>query len=74
MSRQLYDDMTAAVTQGILPDVDVAYFAAALSGVVFEASVVMVSRDPVNPDEAIDFVTRLMMAGVDKLPRRRPDS
>jgi len=74
MSQQLYDDMTAAVTQGILPDVDVAYFAAALSGAVFEASVAMVSRDPVKPDDAIDFVTKLMMGGVDKLPRRRPNS
>lgn len=74
MSRQLYDDVAAAVAQGILPDVDIAYLVAVLSGVVFEASVVMVSRDPVNPDEAIEFATKLMMGGVDNLPKRRPHS
>jgi hypothetical protein len=34
----------------------------------------MVSRDPVDPDEATEFVTRLMMGGLDNLPRRRPSS
>jgi AcrR family transcriptional regulator len=74
MARQLHDDVGNAIVQGILPDVDVAYLAAALSGLVFEASVVMVSRDPVDPDEATEFVTRLMMGGLDNLPRRRPSS
>ena len=74
MARQLHDDMKAAIAQGILPDVDVSYLAAALSGVVFEASVVMVSRDPVNPEEAAEFATKLMMGGLANLPKRRPDS
>jgi AcrR family transcriptional regulator len=74
MARQLHDDIANAIAQGILPDVDISYLAAALSGMVFESSVIMVSRDPVDPDEATEFVTRLMMGGVDTLPRRRPTS
>jgi AcrR family transcriptional regulator len=74
MSRELYNDVAAAVAQGILPDVDIGYLVAVLSGVVFEASVIMVSRDPVNPDEAIEFATKLMMGGVGNLSKRRPDS
>jgi AcrR family transcriptional regulator len=74
MARQLHDDVGNAIAQGILPDVDVAYLVATLSGMVFEASVVMVSRDPVDPDEATEFVTRLMMGGLDNLPKRRPTS
>jgi AcrR family transcriptional regulator len=74
LSRQLLDDVKQAVANGILPDVDVAYLVAALSGVVFEVSVAMVSCDPVNPADAIEFATRLMMGGLDNLPRRRPGS
>ena len=62
------------MAQGILPDVDVGLLAAALSGVVFEVSVVMVSRDPVDPEEATEFATKLMMGGIGNLPKRRPDT
>jgi hypothetical protein len=31
---------------------------------------VMVARDPVDPQGAADFATRLMMGGLEKLPRR----
>lgn len=74
LARQLLDDARQAVTNGILPDVDMGYLVAALSGVVFEVSVAMVARDPVNPAEAIEFATRLMMGGLDSLPRRRSGS
>jgi AcrR family transcriptional regulator len=70
MSRQLLDDVTAAIQRGVLPDVDAAYLVAALSGVVFDTSVVMVSRDPVDTEGAIEFATRLMMGGVANLPKR----
>ena len=70
LAQALHDDVRAAVARGALPDVDIAYFVAALSGIVFELSVIMVSRDPVDPDGAIEFATRLMMGGLDKLPRR----
>jgi len=74
MAHALHNDITEAIARGILPDVDVAYLAAALSGVVFETSIIMVSRDPVNPEETTEFATRLMMGGFGNLPKRRADS
>src|SRR5471030_51492 len=74
MAHALHNDIAEAIARGILPDVDVAYLAAALSGVVFETSIIMVSRDPVNPEETTEFATRLMMGGFGNLPKRRADS
>jgi AcrR family transcriptional regulator len=74
MAHALHNDIAEAIARGILPDVDVAYLAAALSGVVFETSIVMVSRDPVNPEETTEFATKLMMGGIANLPKRRADS
>lgn len=70
MARQLYDDVVAAMDRGVLPKVDAAYLVPALSGVVFEISVAMVSRDPIDTQGAIDFATRLMMGGIANLPKR----
>lgn len=70
MARQLYDDVGAAIERGVLPDVDSAYLVPALSGIVFEISVAMVARDPIDPEGAIDFATRLMMGGIANLPKR----
>ncbi|MFI5000440.1 MAG: TetR/AcrR family transcriptional regulator [Reyranellales bacterium] len=70
MAQIFYDDVRSAMSRGILPEVDATYFVAALSGIVFELSVVMVSRDPVDPDGATDFATRLLMGGLAKLPKR----
>jgi AcrR family transcriptional regulator len=71
-ARQLHDDVSAAIDEGILPDVDATMLVAALSGVVFEVSVAMVSRDPVDPEEATEFATKLMLGGIGNLPKRRP--
>ena len=71
-AKQLYDDVCAAMDQGILPEVDPVMLVATLSGVLFEVSVIMVGRDPVDPEEATDFATRLMMGGIGNLPKRRP--
>ena len=68
LAQALYDDVRAAMDRGVLPKVDVGYFVAALSGVVFEVSVAMVARDPVDPDEATEFATRLLLAGIERLP------
>jgi AcrR family transcriptional regulator len=73
-ARQLHDDVSAAIDEGILPDVDATMLVAALSGVVFEVSVAMVSCDPVDPEEATEFATRLMIGGIANLPKRRPGS
>ena len=70
LALPLNEDIRAARAAGILPKVDVAYLAASLSGMVFEISVVMVARDPVDTAAAIEFATRLMMGGLDHVPRR----
>jgi AcrR family transcriptional regulator len=70
MSRQLIEDITAAIDRGVLPNVDPHYLASTLSGVVFEISVAMVTRDPVDTEGAIDFATRLMTGGITNLPSK----
>jgi AcrR family transcriptional regulator len=70
LARALNDDIRAAIARGLLPNVDVSYLAAAMAGIAFEISVVMVAREPVDPAAAADFATRLMMGGLDHLPRR----
>jgi AcrR family transcriptional regulator len=70
LTQALEDDMHAAIAKGILPKVDVGYLAAALSGIVFEVSVAMVSREPVDPDAATEFASRLMTGGLEALRRK----
>ncbi|MGH8432141.1 MAG: TetR/AcrR family transcriptional regulator [Solimonas sp.] len=70
LALALNDDIRVARAKGILPSVDVSYLAAAMGGIAFEISVIMVGRDPVDPDHATEFATRLMMAGIDSLPRK----
>ncbi len=64
LARCLYDDLKDAIQRGALPPIDTALFAAALSGVAFEVSVMMIARDPVEADAAADFATRLMLGGL----------
>jgi AcrR family transcriptional regulator len=73
MARQLLDDVIAAMDRGVLPRVDAGYLVASLSGVVFEISVAMVGREPMDTEEAIEFATRMMMGGIANLPKRPPD-
>jgi AcrR family transcriptional regulator len=70
MTRQLFEDVTAAMERGVLPRVDPAFLVASLSGVVFEISVAMVARDPVDTEGAIEFATRMMMGGIANLPTK----
>ena len=70
LALALNNDIRAAIATGVLPNVDVSYLSAAMAGVAFEISVVMVARDPVDPAAATEFATRLMMGGLERLPRR----
>lgn len=70
LAQALHDDVRAAMERGVLPATDVGYLVAALSGIVFEVSVAMVARDPVDPDEAAEFATRLLLGGIGNLPRK----
>ena len=46
LARCLYDDLKDAIQRGALPPIDTALFAAALSGVAFEISVMMIASRP----------------------------
>ena len=70
LADALNADIVAAIARGVLPDVDAAYLIAAISGIVFEISVIMLSRNPVDPEKAADFATRMLIGGLANLPRR----
>ena len=70
LAKALNEDIRSAIAQGLLPNVDVHYLAASMAGVAFEMSMVMVARDPVDPAGAAEFATRLMIGGLEKLPRK----
>ena len=70
LALALNDDIRSAIARAVLPKVDVSYLAASMAGIAFEISVVMVARDPVDPVGAAEFATRLMMGGLDRVPRR----
>jgi AcrR family transcriptional regulator len=70
LALALNDDIRAAIAAGVLPNVDVSYLAAAMAGIAFEISIVMVARDPADPAGAAEFATCLMMGGLDRVPRR----
>ncbi len=64
---ELLEDLGAAVAAGLMPEVDVEYCAAAMVGVGFEVGVRMVEREPVDPERAAEFATRLFLGGLDRL-------
>ncbi len=70
LAKALNDDIRTAIASGVLPNVDVSYLSASMAGVAFEISMVMVTRDPVDPAAATEFATRLMIGGLHRLPRR----
>ncbi len=70
LADALNEDIRVAISRGVLPNVDPGYLIATLSGVVFEISVVMTARTPVNPEEAADFATRILIGGIANVPRR----
>jgi AcrR family transcriptional regulator len=70
LAEAIIEDIVSAIARGILPDVDPAYLIASLTGIVFEISVVMTARNPVDPATAAEFATRMLMGGVDNLPRK----
>jgi AcrR family transcriptional regulator len=64
LHRALIDDLREAMTQGILPSLDVYYLAAAIGGIAFEVSMVMVARTPVDAEAAAKFAAQLALGGV----------
>jgi AcrR family transcriptional regulator len=70
LAEAINADIVSAISRGVLPNVDPGYLIASLSGIVFEISVVMTSRTPVDPAGAADFATRMLMGGLPNVPRR----
>lgn len=70
LARALYDDIKDAMARGALPAVDAGLLAAALSGIAFEVSVLMIARDPVDAAAAADFATRLALGGLESMGGR----
>jgi len=70
LGQALIEDLRAAMAKSILPETDVGYLAAAISGIAFEMSVIMVAREPADPASATEFATRLTLAGLPELPKR----
>jgi AcrR family transcriptional regulator len=63
--EELQVDLDLAIEQGLLPDgLDTQYLAAAMVGLGFEVGVQMLLRDPVDPESAADFATRLLLGGL----------
>ena len=63
--EELKVDLELAIDQGLLPDaVDTQYLAAAMVGIGFEVGVQMLQREPVDPEGAADFATRLLLGGL----------
>ena len=69
LHRALIDDLKEAMAKGILPTFDVYYLAAAIGGIAFEVSMVMVSRTPVDAAAAAKFAAQLALGGVNAARR-----
>ncbi len=69
LHRALIDDLRDAMARGILPPLDVYYLAAAMGGIAFEVSLVMVTRTPVDAVEAAKFAAQLALGGVNAAKR-----
>jgi len=67
---ELRSDVEDAVRRGLLPDVDVDLFVAALTGVALEVGDRMVQRDPVDVEATARFAASLFNGGIPALPKR----
>lgn len=59
----LRQDLANGMARGLVPNIDLGYLAAAIAGIAFEVSMVMVARDPVDPKAATDFAVNLLLNG-----------
>ena len=61
---ELSDDIRQAIAEGVIPQLDVEFLTASLGGVAFSILDEMMEREPLDPEAAAQFVTRLFMTGV----------
>jgi AcrR family transcriptional regulator len=62
--EELREDLAAGIRSGLLPEHDVEYMASAMVGAGFEVAVRMLERTPPDVDGAVEFVTRIFLAGL----------
>ncbi len=62
--RDLLVDISDAMTRGLLPKMDVDLVASAIVGMAFEMAIVMVAREPIDPEATTKFATRLLIHGM----------
>ena len=61
---ELNDDIHQAIAEGVIPQLDVDFLTASLGGVAFSILDEMMEREPLEPEAAAQFATRLFMTGV----------
>ena len=61
---ELNDDIHQAIAEGVIPQLDVDFLTASLGGVAFSILDEMMEREPLDPEAAAQFATRLFMTGV----------
>ena len=61
---ELSDDIHQAIAEGFIPQLDVEFLNASLGGVAFSILDEMMEREPLDPEAAAQFATRLFMTGV----------
>ena len=61
---ELSDDIHQAIAEGVIPQLDVEFLTASLGGVAFSILDEMMEREPLDPEAAAQFATRLFMIGV----------
>ena len=61
---ELSDDIRQAIAEGVIPQLDVEFLTASLGGVAFSILDEMMEREPLDPEAAAQFATRLFMTGV----------
>lgn len=62
--RDLLVDISDAMARGLLPKMDVDLVASAIVGMAFEMAIVMVARDPIDPEATAKFATALLIHGL----------
>jgi AcrR family transcriptional regulator len=63
--EEMRKDIEAAMSEGVVPQLDVDYLNASLGGVAFAVLDEMMERKSIDPQAAARFASRLIMAGVD---------
>jgi hypothetical protein len=70
--RDLLSDISEAMERGLLPKLDIDLVTSAIVGMAFEMAIVMVARDPIDPEATAKFATALLVKGLTGLGKANP--